>query len=125
VPTASTPRVFDGDPATAWQSEGYGSARLGGLKSGVGVSVDLGPNVTARTISLTLGNRADVEVYVSADRSLKGATKVGEKAGADGTVSFPVKAGTTGQYVIVWFTSLTQDDNGRYRAILGEVEVKN
>ncbi|MFW5470340.1 hypothetical protein ACOCJ4_09875 [Knoellia sp. CPCC 206435] len=119
------PRVFDGNPSTAWQSEGYGSARLGGLKSGVGVSVDLGPNVTARSISLTLGNEADVEVYVSSERRLRGATKVGEKAGADGTVTFPVAAGTTGQYVIVWFTSLTQDDNGRYRAILGEVEVKN
>ena len=119
------PRVFDGNPSTAWQSEGYGSARLGGLKSGVGVSVDLGPNVSARTITLTLGSRADVEVYVSAERSLTGATKVGTKAAADGTVSFPVAAGTTGQYVIVWFTGLTRDDNGRYRAILGEVQVKN
>ncbi|KGN40770.1 hypothetical protein, partial [Knoellia aerolata] len=119
------PRVFDGDRSTAWQSEGYGSARLGGLKSGVGVSVDLGPNVAARTISLTLGLRADVEVYVSGERSLEGATKVGAKPGADGTVSFPVPAGTIGQYVIVWFTSLTRDDGGRFRAILGEVEVKN
>lgn len=119
------PRVFDGNPSTAWQSEGYSSAQLGGLKSGVGVSVDLGPNVTARTITLTLGSQADVEVYASSERRLSGATKVGEKAGASGTVSFPVAAGTTGQYVIVWFTGLTRDDNGRYRAILGEVEVKN
>lgn len=118
------PRVFDGNPATAWQSEGYSSAALGGLKKGVGVSVDLGPNVTAREVTLTLGNRADVEVWVGAEKSLTGATKVGEKAGASGTVTLPVKAGTAGQYVIVWFTKLTQDDNGRYRAILGEVEVK-
>ncbi|GAA4115822.1 hypothetical protein GCM10022415_12490 [Knoellia locipacati] len=119
------PRVFDGDPSTAWQSEGYSSAALGGLKQGVGVVVDLGPNVAAREISLTLGNRADVEVYIGADKSLTGAVKVGTKASADGTVTFPVKAGTTGQYVIVWFTKLSQDGNGRYRAILGEVEVKS
>lgn len=119
------PRVFDGDPSTAWQSEGYSSAALGGLKDGVGVSVDLGPNVAAREVTLTLANRADVEVWISAEKSLQGATKVGAKTGADGTVTFPVKAGTAGQYVIVWFTRLTQDDNGRYRAILGEVEVKN
>lgn len=119
------PRVFDGDPSTAWQSEGYSSAALGGLKQGVGVSVDLGPNVAAREISLTLGNRADVEVYIGGDKSLSGAVKVGEKANADGNESFPVKAGTTGQYVIVWFTKLSQDGNGRYRAILGEVEVKS
>lgn len=119
------PRVFDGDPQTVWQSEGYSSAAFGGLKKGVGVSVDLGPNVAAREITLTLGNEADVEVYVSAERSLSGAIKVGEKTDADGTVSFPVKAGTTGQYVIVWFTRLTTEDSGRYRAVLGEVEVKN
>lgn len=119
------PRVFDGDPSTVWQSEGYSSAEFGGLKKGVGVSVDLGPNVAAREISLTLANQANVEVYVSAERSLDGATRVGQKADADGKVTFPVKAGTMGQYVIVWFTRLTTDNNGRYRAILGEVEVKN
>ncbi|KGN31201.1 hypothetical protein N802_04885 [Knoellia sinensis KCTC 19936] len=119
------PRVFDGDKSTVWQSEGYSSAALGGLKSGVGVSVDLGPNVAAREVTLTLGNRADVEVYIGPEKSLDAATKVGEKASADGSVTFPVKQGTTGQYVIVWFTGLTTDDNGRYRAILGEVEVKN
>lgn len=119
------PRVFDGDPSTTWQSEGYSSAALGNLKDGVGVSVDLGPNVAARQVILSLGNQADVEVWIGSEKSLEGATKVGEKAGADGTVTFPVKAGTAGQYVIVWFTRLTQDDNGRYRAILGEVQVKN
>ncbi|GGB90390.1 hypothetical protein N798_04010 [Knoellia flava TL1] len=113
------PRVFDGNPETAWQSEGYGSAALGGLKQGVGVIVDLGPNVAARSITLTLGNTADVEVYVAGDRTLSGATRVGQKSSADGSVTFPVKQGTAGQYVIVWFTKLTQDDNGRYRAVLG------
>ena len=119
------PRVFDGDPKTFWQSEGYASAAFGGLKKGVGVSVDLGPNVAARTVTLTLNNQADVSVYIGGEKSLKDATKVGEKDGANGTVSFPVKAGTEGQYVIVWFTQLTPDDKGRYRAILGEVEVTN
>lgn len=119
------PRVFDGDPSTTWQSEGYSNSALGNLKDGVGVSVDLGPNVAAREVTLTLGNRADVEVWIGGEKSLEDATKVGEKAGADGTVTFPVKAGTAGQYVIVWFTKLTQDDNGRYRAILGEVQVKS
>ncbi|KRE42863.1 protein kinase family protein [Knoellia sp. Soil729] len=119
------PRVFDGDPKTSWQSEGYASAAFGGLKKGVGVSVDLGPNVAARTVKLTLNNTADVSVYIGAEKSLKDATKVGEKDGANGTVTFPVKAGTQGQYVIVWFTQLTPDDKGRYRAILGEVEVTN
>ncbi|MFC7490591.1 MULTISPECIES: hypothetical protein [unclassified Knoellia] len=119
------PRVFDGNPSTSWQSEGYSSAEFGGLKQGVGVSVDLGPNVAARSVTLTLTNEADVAVYINSERSLSSAIKVGEKAGVEGPVTFPVKAGTQGQYVIVWFTGLTTDSTGRYRALLGEVEVKN
>jgi hypothetical protein len=117
------PKVFDGDPATAWTSEGYRTPNLGGIKSGVGVIVDLGPNITAKQVNLTLGAPADVEVYFAADRSLDNALKIGQQAGANGTVSLPVPAEAAGrQYVIVWFTSLTQVD-GAHRAVLGEVGV--
>ncbi len=114
-------KVFDGDPKTEWTSERYNTAELGGLKKGVGVIVDLGPNVTAKEIQLILPNAADVTVYVSDERSLSKATAIGEKKDAQGTVTFPVKGNAKGQYVIVWFTKLTKDANGEYRAHLAEV----
>lgn len=117
------PKVFDGNPQTAWTSEGYATAELGGLKQGVGVILDLGTGVTPAKIDLVLQAQADVSVYVATDRTLDGATKVGSQTGATGTVSFTVKDPKPGQFVIVWFTRLTQDGDGYYRAKLGEVTV--
>lgn len=120
---SQAPRVFDGNPSTEWTSERYNSASFGGLKKGTGVAVDLGPNVQPKQVRLVLPVVADVEVYINGDDSLNGATKVGAKAGALGTVTFPVPATAKGQYLIVWFTQLTQDGEGKYRAHLAEVQV--
>ena len=117
------PKVFDGDPATVWTSEGYRTPNLGGLKDGVGVIVDLGPNITPQQVNLALGAPADVSVYFASDRTLDGALLVGELTDANGTVSVPVPAEAAGrQYLIVWFTKVSQVD-GAYRAVLGEVSV--
>ncbi len=120
----AAPKVFDGNPATQWVSEGYATAELGGLKSGVGVIVDLGPNVRAKQVTLTLGAAANLELYAASTRSLDGAVKFGATTDAKGTVTIPVPAAATGkQYLIVWFTSLTQAGDGYYRAVLGEISV--
>ncbi|MFL6166393.1 MAG: hypothetical protein ACJ710_08930 [Ornithinibacter sp.] len=118
-----TPKVYDGDPSTGWFSENYRSDTFGGLKKGVGVIVDLGPNKKPQTVELTIPQPSDVEVYVGPDNRLEGATKIGEKADADGTVTFDVPADVSGQYIVVWFTKLNADDNGKRRAWLDEVVV--
>ena len=46
-----------------------------------------------------------------------------EKAEAEGTVKFDVPADVSGQYIVVWFTGLTTDDEGKRRAWLNEVVV--
>ena len=118
-----TPKIYDGDTSTGWFSENYRSDTFGGLKKGLGVIVDLGPNKKPQTVELNLPNPSDVEVYVGPDNRLEGATKIGEKADADGTVTFDVPADVSGQYIVVWFTKLNADDNGKRRAWLNEVVV--
>ncbi|HET7822833.1 MAG TPA: protein kinase family protein [Ornithinibacter sp.] len=118
-----TPKVYDGDKSTGWFSENYRSDTFGGLKKGVGVIVDLGPNKKPQTVELDIPHPSDVEVYVGPDNRLEGATKIGEKADADGTVTFDVPADVSGQYIVVWFTKLNADDNGKRRAWLDEVVV--
>ncbi|HET6967891.1 MAG TPA: hypothetical protein VFI44_06420 [Ornithinibacter sp.] len=118
-----TPKTYDGDKSTGWFSENYRSDEFGGLKKGLGVIVDLGPNKKPQGIELDIPVTADVEVYVGPDNRLEGATKVGEKAGARGTVTFEVPADVSGQYIVVWYTELTADDNGKRRAGLDEVVV--
>ena len=118
-----TPKIYDGDTSTGWFSENYRSDTFGGLKKGLGVIVDLGPNKKPQTVELNLPNPSDVEVYVGPDNRLEGATKIGEKTDADGTVTFDVPADVSGQYIVVWFTKLNADDSGKRRAWLDEVVV--
>ena len=118
-----TPKIYDGDVTTGWYSENYRTEQFGGLKSGLGVIVDLGPNKKPQTVELVIPVATSVEVYVGPENRREGATKIGEKAGAEGTVKFEVPADVSGQYIVVWFTGLTTDDEGKRRAWLNEVVV--
>ena len=66
---------------------------------------------------------ADLEVYVGPDNRLEGATKIGTKKDAEGTVRFEVPADVSGQYIVVWYTKLNPDDRDKRRAWLNEVVV--
>lgn len=121
-----TPLVVDGDPSTTWRTATY-RQQLGpaGLKTGVGLVLDLGSSQQVAEVALTLvGAPTEVAVYVtdtdpSAVRDL-------ELGGADtlearGKVTLDEPA--TGRYVVVWLTSLPAVDGG-YRGEVGEVVVR-
>ena len=118
-----TPKTYDGDVTTGWYSENYRTEQFGGLKTGLGLIVDLGPNKKPQTVELVIPVATSVEVHIGPEGRLEGAKKVGEKAGAEGTVKFDVPADVSGQYIVVWFTELTTDDEGKRRAWLNEVVV--
>lgn len=117
------PKVYDGNPATGWNSESYSNQNFGNLKKGVGIVVDLGPNKKPQTVQLVIPKKSAVQVWVGPDGRLDGATMVGENTAATGTVTFQVPAAVSGQYVIVWFTKVYPDDKGDLRAWLNEVIV--
>jgi hypothetical protein len=48
---------------------------------------------------------------------------VGTSKGNAGTVTLTAPAAVKGQYVFVWFTSVTQVSDGRFRATVAEVTV--
>ena len=115
-------RVYDGDKGTSWTSEGYATPSFGGLKKGVGVLLDLGQPTQVTKAVLELGSKnLDVTVYAAPDGTLDGATEIGSKSGATGTVTLtgPNNLPKT-DYVIVWFTSLAPDGS-RFRASLDEI----
>jgi len=120
---AQAPRVYDGDPATAWTSEGYNSTDFGGLgKKGLGVRLDLGQPTSVHEVTLDLGiGPVDVTVYAVTNDSLESATVIGSANAASGRVR--LRAASTmpaAQYVIVWFTRLAAD-GGRFRASISEI----
>lgn len=120
------PFAFDGDPATAWTTEGYEQPDLGGIKAGVGIWFDLGQPSDVRRITLTMPfEGADVAVYgldtqpQGRDPSAWG-EPVATLSGAPAHQDVQVPEGRTARYWLVWITHLGPDD-GRYRAGVAEI----
>jgi len=122
---ASVPRAFDGNLDTMWRSQAYSSAPFGGYgKAGIGLVLDLGQQTDVHEVAVDLRGGADLTVYVASRLSLDGATKVGTSSGQDGTVTLQAPGGTAkGQLVILWFTKLAPDGEGKFRAQVAEARV--
>jgi hypothetical protein len=117
-------KVYDEDPNSYWQTEGYQGPGFAGLKSGVGVLLDMGQVVTPTKINLSLPTPSSFEIYLGNEPDKAGATKIGASNGeVKGDVSITTDGATSGQYIIVWFTSAPQVADGSYRATLGEISV--
>lgn len=117
-------KVYDEDPNSYWQTEGYQGPGFAGLKSGVGVLLDMGQVVTPTKINLSLPTPSSFEIYLGNEPDKAGATKIGASDGeVKGDVSITTDGATSGQYLIVWFTSAPQVADGSYRATLGEISV--
>ena len=117
--------VVDGDPATTWRTSTYSQQfGPGGLKTGVGVIVDLGEVRDVRSVEVTLvGQPTDVRLYLTDDlpTGVAGLQPVASET-VDGT-SLTAEVGASGQYVVVWLTALPAVDGG-FRGQVGEVVVR-
>jgi len=120
------PAAVDGDPTTAWRTETYKqNLGPGGLKTGVGLVIDLGEVHDVRGTDLTfLGAPTSVSVYVTQTRpdavkSLTAVVEVNAPTRAPLTFGEPV----TGRYVTLWLTSLPAADGG-FRGQIAEVVVR-
>ncbi len=124
--------AYDGDPSTRWRTLSYyGSPKLGNLKPGVGIVLDLGKPHTVGEVKVTLsGTGTDLQIRVpkggpsaQPDRgSLKAWRTVGGANGAGHSADITLDSPTTTRYVLVFLTSLPAE-GGNYRGGIWEVEV--
>ena len=119
------PFLSDGDPATSWQTMTY-KQNFGpdGIKTGVGVILDLGATKGVREISLDIaGGVTAVAAYVTgkAPASIADLTPVGTALGSD-TLSIPLEEAVSGRYVTIWLTSLPAATGG-FQATISEIRV--
>ena len=120
--TKNAALVVDGDPGTAWKTNGYTRSNFGGSKPGMGILIrlDSPQRVASVKVQLTLpgataqlragntdpgdssdGDAAILETYQSVgDAQVKGGT----------TMVFPTDMSTPYQYLLVWFTELPLDN---------------
>jgi hypothetical protein len=122
--SSTVPDAFDGDPTTAWMTDGYSTAAFGGLKPGVGLLVDLGRPTAVASVQVGL-------VAPGASVQLRRADSVGDNADAFTTVATQqdAKQVTTlvpataqpARYWLIWLTSLPKGKGDRYRDGVAEL----
>jgi serine/threonine protein kinase len=112
---SEAPQAIDGDAETSWTTEGYQGAGL--AKSGVGIYVDAGKEVTATEVEVRFEEAgADVEI-----RTAPGATsppdgidgwKVAGSAPDAGTrARISLDAAEPSRFYLVWLTKLPGDES--------------
>jgi putative peptidoglycan lipid II flippase len=126
--------AYDGDPATRWRTVQYfGNPKLGNLKRGVGLVLDLDAPQPVHSVKLTLsGAGTAVEFRVpetdpaqtprppmSSDKRWR---TVAAESNAGESATLTPEQGVTTRYVLVYLTSLPKEGNG-YRGGIYEVEV--
>jgi serine/threonine protein kinase len=122
--------AIDGDPSTAWQTMTYyGNPRLGLLKDGVGLVVDLGSPEEVSSVQVTLqGSPTSLEILAAPDGSgqpdnVDNLQRVAAAEGAGGRTNLELDEPVTTRYLVVWLTSLPPTDDG-YQGRIAEIVVR-
>jgi eukaryotic-like serine/threonine-protein kinase len=128
--TGTEEQAIDGNPTgTAWSSEHYDTPDFGGLKDGVGLTIDAGESVPATSMrirALTSGYDAEIyEINGSPAGSLSGwgqPVATIRDGGDSETVTLPGKAA---QSFLIWITKAptAQDDPSRYQMEISDVQL--
>jgi serine/threonine protein kinase len=122
----AAPLAIDDNRTSGWRTSGYiQNFGPGGIKNGVGLVLDLGRprEVGKLTLVLDPPGGSELTIYGSSDDSppstLEGWTQLaGPKTGKEG-VSFNLEG--SHHYLLIWFTSLPQDDDGKFRGGVADV----
>lgn len=121
------PLAVDGDPGTAWRTQTYfDQFGPGGLKTGIGLVVDLGePQEVARIDLTTLGSPMDVTYYVTEEdpSAVAGLDPVAQGTVKGDRMRRTLEEPVSGRYLVVWLTSLPPV-GGDFRAEVAEVVVR-
>lgn len=123
--------AHDGDPKTAWEtSTYYNDPHLGGLKSGVGLLVDLGKRAAVGEVDLTLqGKPTSLQLLAAPDAkaapsSTDGLPAVATAKDAGTRVDLVLKKPVTTRWLVVWLTSLPAAPGG-YQGKVAEISVRS
>lgn len=128
---SETPNVWDDDPQTTWQTEGYATPDFNiGAKPGVGLVLELAREADVREVVVGTdlpGWIAEVRTAPTAAPTLDGWRVVSEPTDMeDGAVIEVDMDGAESRYVLLWITKLALDidDPDRNRARIADVRVR-
>jgi putative peptidoglycan lipid II flippase len=122
--------AVDGFPNTAWSTSRYRTARFGGIKSGVGLLLDLGSPHAIHAVEVALtAPGAKVELRVTDTPPGTGADAADAfrlvAASLDGHLVAslqPTGGAVQARFLLIWITSLPKEGDG-YRVGISELRV--
>jgi eukaryotic-like serine/threonine-protein kinase len=122
--------AVDSNPTgTAWTTEHYDTQDFGGLKDGVGLAIEAGSTVSAKSIQIRSPTPGwDAEIYESAGSPPSSLSDWGQPVatvgdgGGNETVRLP---GRAAQSFLIWITRAphAEDDPGRYQMEISDVRL--
>jgi eukaryotic-like serine/threonine-protein kinase len=122
--------AIDSNPTgTAWSTEHYDSPEFGGLKDGVGLAIDAGDAVAAKSMVIrALTSGYDAQIYETAGAQPSALSEWGQPVatisdgGGSETVTLPRKPAKS---FLVWITKApsANDDPGRYQMEISDVRI--
>jgi hypothetical protein len=128
--TGTERQAVDGNPTgTAWSSEHYDTPDFGGLKDGVGLAVDAGTSVTAKSMvirALTPGYDAQIYQFGGSPPSdLSGWGQPVASVSNGGESESVALPGKPAQSFLIWITKApsAKDDPGRYQMEISDVRL--
>jgi hypothetical protein len=118
--------AIDRNPATAWHTDWYTTARFGNLYPATGLLVDMGRPVSIKAVRITLGRAAgaSLQIRVGSAPALGSLRAVAHASDVGGVVHLRITRPVTGRYVLVWFTQLPPDSAGTFRESVYGVQLR-
>jgi hypothetical protein len=117
--------AIDGGASTAWHTDWYATAQLGGLQSGTGLLLSLATSATITSARIVLGRApgGTIELRAGDMPSLADLPVVARVANPGGTLTVRLTSPVQARYLLIWFTSLPPDNSGTYEASIYNVSL--
>jgi eukaryotic-like serine/threonine-protein kinase len=128
--TGTQQLAIDSNPTgTAWTTEHYDTQDFGGIKDGVGLAIDAGTGVTAKSMEIrspSSGWSAEIyEAEGSPPTDLDGWGQPVSNVNDGGTIETISLPGRSAQSFLIWITNPPEadDDPGRYQMEISDVRL--
>ena len=119
------PALIDDDKSTTWRTDIYNSAEFGGLKDGVGFTLDLGAKRDVSAVELdavTSGLNLDIRAADEPADDLEGWESLGTIDDADQKAALELDEPVSTRYLLIWIASPLPGDDG-FKAEFSDVRV--
>jgi cytoskeletal protein RodZ len=115
-------RAIDGSASTGWETDWYATASFGDDKTGTGLLVDMGSDVSLDEVTIKLESTPGADLAVKTGTSTASLTTQATANDAAGQMT--LKLSGHARYILLWFTQLPPDGDGTYQANVYNITVK-